>query len=275
MKRWFMNKLKKVKDNRSKNSGLTLIELLVSITILSLIVFPTMQVFVAATEANSKARTKLQATITANSLLESAKAFTIANFEEQCYGSDELILIAGNIVDGEYKTFTEYGGTAGLLELDGTKFSKIRKRSTDTDKIRFPRQIATTVMDDGEEKEVVQILYDASYAYIIKGIRQSNQRFDAIVIFERDTSSDNSISLIDGTSYSTTDAQTEALNDKVSYEMKYKITVLVYSSKLVEDTDGTMKPAYECEKDGMNDILVNKNKALVTLTGSKLQDITK
>lgn len=217
--------------NENSNKGFTLVELLVAIVILSLVIVPTLSVFVTATKANSKARVELQATITADSVLESAKSFSLYVYSVQCnkaYSStnyDDFTLIAGSTT----KSLMELGGTCGQISFDESDASKCI--------VQAPTKGNT--FEPGQDR----------YAFAINGIKQSNSTYDALVVFEK---AEYQAVSIDGSSYTESDVQSEY----GSYNKEYAITVYVYKH---EDT-----PAY-VGKD-----LNGKMGALETITGSKM-----
>ncbi|MGN0164975.1 MAG: prepilin-type N-terminal cleavage/methylation domain-containing protein [Lachnospiraceae bacterium] len=223
------------RKSRQKKSdgGFTLVELLVAIVVLALVVVPTMTVFVTATKSNSKARTELQATITANSVLESAKAFSIYVFDVQCnttYTSSnesQFTLIAGTASDSFVSS--SYGGTVGTVEWDGDEVKAIFKRD------------AANPFQERADK----------YAYAINGIKQSNSTYDAIIVFEAQPYQDVDIN---GTTYTEADVNSEY----GTYNKEYKISVYVYKH------NGT-SPEY-IGKDFSGD----DHGALVVINGSKI-----
>jgi prepilin-type N-terminal cleavage/methylation domain-containing protein len=204
-----LNKVSKLRQRLKANSGkgFTLIELLVAIVILSLVVFPTMQVFITATKTNSKSRTELQATITANSVLESAKAFSIRVFHEQCNGNiSSFGLLAGKTENGATKSFAESGGSAGTLVLD----------TDNTYKIVTGQTFVADTLDVKSE-----------YSYAINGIVQSNNTYDAVVVLKEAEYQDVDLkSTADGTA--STYKETDVNGTYSNYNKKFDITVYVY-----------------------------------------------
>lgn len=210
--------IKKIKDkNRFNNQGFTLVELLVAIAVLALVVFPTMEVFIAATKTNSNARTELQATITANSVLESSKAFSIYSYYKQCNktydgsGSDGFDLIAGRKVGGSIVNFTDstnYGGTAGVISYDSAS-----KKVT-----------SCTASNSNTFTEKAGVYY-----FALNGIMQSNQKFDAVVIFEKQPVNDVTMNTtgLKGT-YTSNKAEQVADSSNASFNFEYNISIIVY-----------------------------------------------
>lgn len=227
---------KRQKMKAGGNQGFTLVELLVAIVILSLVVVPTMTVFITATKSNSKARTELQATITANSVLESAKAFSLYIYDKQCNtiysdgNADKFTLIAGTTTSSFVSS--SYGGTVYTVVFDGTKVDSIKKR-------------------DATEPFVER---DSKYAYALNGIKQSQSTYDALIVFEEADYQDVEIN---GSTFTEGDVGTVY----AEYNKEYTITIYVYKH--------SASPAY-IGKD-----LAADSGALVVITGSKIDPARK
>lgn len=184
------------------NNGFTLVELLVAIVILAVVVFPTMEVFVSSTKTNSKSRTELQATVTANSVLESAKAFSIYNFDNQCRtctasNPNSFSLMAGDS-QGHKFTSTEYGGKVGVVDLTGN--------------------VVGDITQGGSFVEA-----NVTRCYVIYGVRQSHNKYDAVVVI-----SPENYQQIDVDGDKTFDQS--QVNGALGglYNREYKISVYVY-----------------------------------------------
>lgn len=222
----------KKRCNENGNKGFSLVELLVAIVILSVVVVPTMTVFITATKSNSKSRIQLQGTITANSVLESAKSFSLYVYSNQCnktYSSSnygEFTLVAGSTT----QSLMALGGTCGEVKLDTT--SQAGKSL-----------VLAPSKGNNFTKEADQ------YIFAINGIQQSNSKYDALIVFEKNNYQEVSVG---GSTFSESNVE-QAYNE---YNKEYEITVYVYKH---EDT-----PAY-VGKDLNGDM-----DALITLTGSKL-----
>lgn len=228
---------KKVKTENlkaSSNKGFTLVELLVAIAVLALVVVPTLSVFVAATKSNSKARTELQATITANSVLESAKAFTIYSIDQQCNtvytdaNASQFTLLAGTTTESFVSS--AYGGEVGTVIFDSNDNVTIES---------VGKRNASITFSERAEK----------YAYYISGIKQSNSTYDAVIIFDELDYQDVEI---DGSVITESDIQ--GIYD--DYNKKYAIKIYVYKH--------SDSPAF-IGKDPAND-----ENVLVKIEGSKV-----
>ncbi len=231
---------KKLKEN--SNKGFTLVELLISIAILSLVVFPVFEVFVTATKTNSKSRTELQATLTANSVLESSKAFSIRVFHEQCAANyntvskSKFTLVAGEQSGGTVKSLLDAGGTAGILKLGDDGKYKL-------------------VQNSGEAFTADSLSVKSVYMYGVNGIKQSHNYYDAVVVFSECEYQDTEMTGANGNSVNY--KESDSNGNYSDYNKKFDITVYVYKH---QDT-----PVYV----GATDL--NEN-ALLKITGNKLDN---
>ena len=71
-------------DNRKKNSGFTLVEVLIAVAILSVVSIPILQSFVSVAQVNAKSRRRLSATTIAEGLMESCKGLSLKEVAAQC-----------------------------------------------------------------------------------------------------------------------------------------------------------------------------------------------
>jgi len=259
--RKFVKKLRMMfKERANDNKGFTFVELLCASVILALIVAPALQLFLFATKANSKARTELQADITASSVLESARSFSIYVYDTKCNtnytgsNASDFTLLAG-----------QYDGSTikNLMQLDGTSCYEVKFKSNSTDSDDYyviesteknASQFKTKGTTTGTGTKIDDDLaYGAKcrYAYVINGIRQSKNTYDAVVMFEKYKYQDLSIS---GNTFTESDVSWLS-----QYNKNYKITVLVYRAK----DRGT-------DKSYIGKNISVKNTALVRVEGSKL-----
>ena len=73
-------------DNKKKNSGFTLVEVLVAVAILAVISIPIIQSFVSVAQVNGKARRRMIANTIAESLMEACKSTSLLEIAAQCDG---------------------------------------------------------------------------------------------------------------------------------------------------------------------------------------------
>jgi prepilin-type N-terminal cleavage/methylation domain-containing protein len=199
MKRIFEKIRKSRQKLKSKsNKGFTLVELLVAMVILSVVIFPTLQVFVTATKVNANSRARLQANITGDSVLESAKSFSLYSFNSQCVNltsasSSKFSLVAG--AEGRVDALKYAGGTIAW----------------DENYTFVPADYTT----DADGNKVYH-----SYMYAINKIRQSKSYYDAVIVFQEVEYTDASVTPM---------VSEEQVSSVYSYyNKKFDITVYVY-----------------------------------------------
>ena len=92
------NREKSVKLN---NAGLSLVELLISVTILAVIVIPLLHMFVTSSNINVKSRKTLRATTVAQDIMEGLKAYDIEELKTQFNNPAEgFYVISDNMIQG-------------------------------------------------------------------------------------------------------------------------------------------------------------------------------
>ena len=101
------NAVMKIAKKKKSNRGFTLVEVLVAAAILSLVVTPILSSYVMIAKVNAQSRRKLSATSIANCVMESVKAFELADVAMQCNFPD----IAGfHVVANSYDSVSETTG---------------------------------------------------------------------------------------------------------------------------------------------------------------------
>ena len=286
--RKFVKKLRMVfKERANDNKGFTFVELLCASVILALIVAPALQLFLFATKTNSKARTELQANITASSVLESARSFSIYLYDTKCnadYSSADkatFTLLPGEFESGKAKTLMEtldlskdncYSVEFASNSIYDDNYYLIKDIKKDTREFTDEEKGKTTCPDT--TPDLTKIVIDPNldygkrcrYAYVIEGIKQTNNTYDAIVMFEK-------YKYLDLDTYDSNGVSAEKLFSEGDvptalglYNKNFKITVFIYKSK----DRGTDKSFFKSTGSDENANLSGKNSSLVMITGSKL-----
>ena len=267
MRKFFKKLRMLLNDSDNNNKGFTFVELMCASVILALIVAPALQLFLFATKTNSKARTELQANITASSVLESARSFSIYMYDKKCNADysttdkKEFTLLAGQYDEDGFKKF---------MEMDGTNCYEIEFANNDTDfdnyyVIAGKKKNASAFSTKGTIKgtgsylstidDKLQVSGDrCRYAYVIEGIKQSGNTYDAVVMFEKYKYEDLKIN-------DTTSFEEKEVAWLSKYNKNFKITVLVYRAK---DRTGDTGNSY------IGQDISTKNTALIRVEGSKL-----
>ena len=197
-------KSKRKKGKEKKNGGFTLLELLAAITILAICAVPVVSVFTTAAKINKKAKIQQQAQITANSLMESAKAFSLFVFDRQCTNPSI--------------NSTNFGIVASISQESGV--FKCGALQISSNKVAGRYSMAY------QENQPI-------YAYFIEGLKQTNSLYDALIVFEKKEY--KTLNLTDGTNSAVVGEQggsgvtleVKALSQGM-YNMEYNIKVWVY-----------------------------------------------
>ena len=113
---------------KTSDAGFSLIELLIAVTILSIIVIPLLHMFVTSTRINVKSRQTLRATTVAQDIMEGLKAYTLEEVSAQFeppegmngdtyhYPSNGFYILNSSLIQGGVRDLTE--DMAGHVEGD-------------------------------------------------------------------------------------------------------------------------------------------------------------
>lgn len=101
---------------QNNNSGFSLVELLIAVTILAIIVIPLMHLFVTSTKINVKSRETLRSTTIAQDIMEGCKAYDVPELQEQFNHPEEgFYVIDRQLIKGKLEELSEKeGGQEGL-----------------------------------------------------------------------------------------------------------------------------------------------------------------
>jgi prepilin-type N-terminal cleavage/methylation domain-containing protein len=86
-----------MKLKKQDNKGFTLIEVLLSITILAILFLPALNSFVTIAKVNSKAEVEQRATTLANNILESLKTMSLEETATQFHGAEQFDVLSSNL----------------------------------------------------------------------------------------------------------------------------------------------------------------------------------
>lgn len=107
------------KNGMNSNSGFSLVELLIAVTILAIIVIPLLHMFITSTKINVKSRQTLRATTVAQDIMEGLKAYTLEEVRSQFeppegaggsgyhYPTDGFYVIDSSMIQGGVRELTE------------------------------------------------------------------------------------------------------------------------------------------------------------------------
>lgn len=92
----------------NSNAGFSLVELLIAVTILSIIVIPLMHLFLSSAKLNVKSRQTLRATTVAQDIMEGLKAYDVDELQEQFnHPLDGFYVLDDRMVKGSIKEETD------------------------------------------------------------------------------------------------------------------------------------------------------------------------
>ena len=101
---------------QNNNSGFSLVELLIAVTILAIIVIPLMHLFITSTKINVKSRETLRSTTIAQDIMEGCKAYDVPELQEQFNHPEEGFYVIDRqlIQDGVEELADKENGQEGL-----------------------------------------------------------------------------------------------------------------------------------------------------------------
>ena len=194
-------------NNRKKNSGFTLVEVLIAVAILAVVSIPILQSFVSVAQVNSKSRKRLAATTIAEGLMESCKGMSLKEVAAQCNSS-----IAGSgtgkipITIVSDPGSTTFGGSAEEVNWQLTAY------------------VSNKTVTKGTTAYTFNPKSGGKYAFWIKKIKSGGASYDAIIKYELDTTRSK------GTFGAGTSVESTMEAGKVNVMKYYKITISVYRS---------------------------------------------
>ena len=99
---------------QNNNSGFSLVELLIAVTILAIIVIPLMHLFVTSTKINVKSRETLRSTTIAQDIMEGCKAYDVPELQEQFNHPEEgFYVIDRQLIKGKLEGTVRKGRRTG------------------------------------------------------------------------------------------------------------------------------------------------------------------
>lgn len=192
---------------RKRNSGFTLVEVMIAVAILAIISIPVLQSFVSVAQVNSKSRRRLSATTIAENLMESCKGIPLKEVAAQCDNLSGAAAVPITIVAGDLESGTAFAGSAQEVNFALTNTLSGSNK---------------TVSYDATNGYVFHAKSNGKYAFWIHRIQSGGASYDAIIKYELDAS--RSRGAAGGTTEST--LTTAGVN-----VMKfYKVTISVYRS---------------------------------------------
>ena len=190
---------------KNRNSGFTLVEVMIAVAILAIISIPVLQSFVSVAQVNSKSRRRLSATTIAENLMESCKGISLKEVAAQCDNLSPAVPIT--IVAGNLEAGTAFAGSAQEVNFALTNTISGSNK---------------TVSYDSTNGYVFHAKSDGKYAFWVRKIQSGGASYDAIIKYELDATRSR------GAAGGSTETTLNAAGVNV---MKfYKVTIMVYRS---------------------------------------------
>lgn len=166
---------------KKKNSGFTLVEVLVAVAILAVVTIPIIQSFVSVAQVNGKARRRLSGVTVAESIMEACKSMPLTEFAAQCgyYSASGTSGVPFTILSGQLNTsgggnsFSNFSGSAAELQI---KDSKLVAVTNDGSKSAQP-------IASGSKQYKLRESTSKTYYFWIGGIEMGGGMYDAIVTY--------------------------------------------------------------------------------------------
>lgn len=164
--------------SKKKNSGFTLVEVLVAVAILAVVTIPIIQSFVSVAQVNGKSRRRLSGVTVAESIMEACKSMPLTEFAAQCgyYSSSGVpfTILSGNLssTGGGY-SFSSFSGSAAELQVKDSKLAAVTNNAA-----KSAQPIAT-----GSQQYKLKESTSKTYYFWIGGIEMGGGVYDAIVTY--------------------------------------------------------------------------------------------
>lgn len=111
---------KRAQKKLNRNAGFSLVELLIAVTILSIIVIPLMHLFLSSARLNVKSRQTLRATTVAQDIMEGLKAYDVDELQQQFnQPQDGFYVLDDRMVQGSIKEETSRETDSSGAPIEG------------------------------------------------------------------------------------------------------------------------------------------------------------
>lgn len=113
-------KNKAIRKHNIGNKGMSLVEVIVAVVLLSIVIIPVLQSFVYSARANSRARTLQKATVAAQTIMENYKAYPVEDICQQ-FVSDTFMVGSGTGVN-YHETVHDLAGGQHIYMIDNISY---------------------------------------------------------------------------------------------------------------------------------------------------------
>lgn len=176
-------------DNREhKNSGFTLVEVLIAVAILAVVAIPVIQSFVSVAQVNGKSRRRLAAMTVAESVMEACKSMTLVEFAAQCgYFNDSNVpftIVSGEVQKtGGVVSISNFSGTAAELKIKNSKLATLGDTSDEN-----KQKTALPIASGAKQFKLNPDNNTDKYYFWIGQIKMGGGLYDAVVTYTLNTS---------------------------------------------------------------------------------------
>jgi prepilin-type N-terminal cleavage/methylation domain-containing protein len=200
---------------KKNNSGFSLVELIVTVTILAIIVVPLLRAFVISAQTNAKAKERLRATDLAQNIMENMEAYGLETLSEQVNAQKFRLLIGttGAVADGSCELHRDSASSAyfsvATIKDTVSEFGFVNNIPATASSVLVD-EAAGTYEFRGSQNE------DKCYYFAVGGIESDGKKYDALIVASPAAAGSN------GRDVNTSDlAEISAISSETSHVASY------------------------------------------------------
>lgn len=281
-----MAEMKEKQKRKVNNSGMTLVEILVAIAILTVVSMVLLQAFVSAVKYNKDAKDKQRGINLAQTIMESYKAYTLEDICRQFNNVDPFV-----IYKGTHGSYSEAGGSVdayGVFTPSATNEYSFRMEDVqydgklfDVDITMQPNTVATST-EEVTKAPKFNAYNDAIFAQPADEYKYVYQdAIDQLKLADMKTELLPTVDTLDKTKITIDSRQISVfiLNvsgvDQVSVQVTYKYTFHDYEFIKSDDSHDTLNSDYTVTVDQLDDANVYGvyNNSVTRAAGAKLDNV--
>jgi prepilin-type N-terminal cleavage/methylation domain-containing protein len=200
---------------KKNNSGFSLVELIVTVTILAIIVVPLLRAFVISTQTNAKAKERLRATDLAQNVMENIEACGLENLSEQVNARSFRLLLgtSGAVAGGSCELHRDSSSSVYF------SVATIKDTVSGFDFVTaIPATASSVLVDEASGTYEFRGLQneDKCYYFAVGGIESDGKKYDALITASPAAAGSN------GRDVNTSDlAQISAISSETSHVAAY------------------------------------------------------
>ena len=163
-------------SRKKKNSGFTLVEVLIAVAILAVVTIPVIQSFVSVAQVNGKSRRRLSAMTVAESVMEACKSMSLTEFAAQCgyFGNVPFTIVSGQLsTTPGGSSISSFSGSAAELKQGSTEYVVVSSNS---------EKSAQPIATNSKQYKLVENT-GKKYCFWISEIEMGGGKYDVIVTY--------------------------------------------------------------------------------------------